>query len=599
MLTMLDYALSYARGRLAVFPLSERGKTPATKKGYLDASTNPDKIKNWWGQNPNYNIGIATGEKSGGLVVIDLDIDENKGISGYEELCEWEREHDTLPETWISITGRGGYHYFYKSNEKYTCKVSLYDGIDIRADGGYIVAPPSIHPNGNTYRWECHPRDYPLAQVNDLVKDFLSPPREEQQEGFKTPDKIPDGERNSTLYKAACSMVAKGYPDSAIKAAIEATNNDCCVPPLDDTEVDNIIKSALKYDRGTAPYKAVCDNGRARPVNEKKKAKLTCLSDIQTEETQWIYNPYIPRGKIVIVGAYPGVGKTYLMCKLAACVSSGKPWLGVPKESPFTEKPGKVIYLTAEDGIADTIAVRMRACNADTNNIFVIEEGTSLSFDSPDIEDYIKEEQPEIVIFDPFQSFVGSGVNMNAANETREKLNPLIKLAKEYGTTFIIICHFNKNMKGDAITRILGSTDIVGACRSYLALGNVPGEPGVKYMAHEKSSLAKKGETVLFEIDPEEGGIKVVGRSDLSADDYTAMANKKKPGSHTLDEAKDFIARNLSEGERKASEMMELMKANGFSEITIRRAKADLGVKSRREGFGKNSVYYWSYSAEV
>ena len=118
-------------------------------------------------------------------------------------------------------------------------------------------------------------------------------------------------------------------------------------------------------------------------------------------------------------------------------------------------------------------------------------------------------------------------------------------------------------------------------------------------MAHEKSSLAKKGETVLFEIDPDEGGIKVVGRSDLSADDYTAMANKKKPGSHTLDEAKDFIARNLSEGERKASEMMELMKANGFSEITIRRAKADLGVKSRREGFGKNSVYYWSYSAEV
>ena len=49
MLTMLDYALSYARGGLAVFPLSERGKTPATKKGYLDASTNPDKIKNWWG----------------------------------------------------------------------------------------------------------------------------------------------------------------------------------------------------------------------------------------------------------------------------------------------------------------------------------------------------------------------------------------------------------------------------------------------------------------------------------------------------------------------------------------------------------------------
>ena len=76
------------------------------------------------------------------------------------------------------------------------------------------------------------------------------------------------------------------------------------------------------------------------------------------------------------------------------------------------------------------------------------------------------------------------------------------------------------------------------------------------------------------------------------------MANKKGTKTSALEEAKDFIARNLSEGERKASEMMDLMKSNGFAERTIKRAKKDLGVKSTKKGFGKNSVSYWSYSAE-
>lgn len=112
--SMKEWALYYAELGLAVFPLAYRNKVPAIEGGCKAATTEKSKIERWWNQNPRYNIGIATGNKSNGLVVIDLDVDKNKGIDGYEVLRDWQNKHGELPETWQSITGRGGYHYFYK-----------------------------------------------------------------------------------------------------------------------------------------------------------------------------------------------------------------------------------------------------------------------------------------------------------------------------------------------------------------------------------------------------------------------------------------------------------------------------------------------------
>lgn len=78
--------------------------------------------------------------------MIDLDVDEDKGVNGYESLTAWQKENGELPETWTSITGRGGYHYIYKDGATNRNRVGLYDGVDIRGEGGYIVAPPQHTP---------------------------------------------------------------------------------------------------------------------------------------------------------------------------------------------------------------------------------------------------------------------------------------------------------------------------------------------------------------------------------------------------------------------------------------------------------------------
>ena len=171
-MSMMEIAIKYAEMGLAVFPVRQN-KAPFTPHGCKDAKTDIRAIKAWWKRYPDANIGIATGSISGGIVVIDIDIDENKGVYGDESLREWEKENGELPETWRAITGRGGYHIYYRSDEKIKNTTNLYPGIDIRGEGGYVVAPPSIHQNGNYYQWEFDPDDTDLHFADQQVMKFI------------------------------------------------------------------------------------------------------------------------------------------------------------------------------------------------------------------------------------------------------------------------------------------------------------------------------------------------------------------------------------------------------------------------------------------
>ena len=339
------------------------------------------------------------------------------------------------------------------------------------------------------------------------------------------------------------------------------------------------------------PRPIVVDGGKTRPVKEAHSLELTSFQNIEKEEVTWLYDPYVPRGKLTLIAAYPGTGKTYLMCYMAACVSRGRSFFNI---CPFNAEPENVIYLSAEDGAGDTLKKRLEECGADMSKVFtVLDRNADLNFDSQNIENLIKQSSPALMVFDPFQAYIGADTQLNAANETRQKLNNILELAEKYNVAIAIICHFNKNQKGDAITRILGSTDIVGACRSYMALGNVPGEEDIKYMSHEKSSLARRGKTQLFEINPEEGGIKSLGENNMSMDDYTAIRSKQRVGTAPAREAaKQFLINQMPEGKRAAKELFNLAEAAGIDITTLKRAAQELGIAKKREGFQGASVWY-------
>ena len=241
--SLKDAASWYAERGIAVHPLKTKGKEPNTTNGFKDADTDPVGIAAWWDKHPSNNIGGAMGAVSGGIIAIDIDLDEDHGKDGYEFLRKWESEHGELPETAMAVTGRGGCHMFYRVDREVRPSVNEDVAIDIRGDGSYVMLAPSVHPNGNTVFWEYHPDDYGFADATQAVYDFIDAVRPEgfgQIKKFKLPQRIKNGQRNDTLYKYGCSLKSQDWDDDAIWASLETANRMCCDVPLKDLSIIQI-----------------------------------------------------------------------------------------------------------------------------------------------------------------------------------------------------------------------------------------------------------------------------------------------------------------------------------------------------------------------
>ncbi len=168
---LLTAALDYAGRGWHVFPC-HRDKTPATMHGVKDATTDPDRIRRWWTGQPNASIGVACGPA--GLVVIDVDV-EKGGFASWQRL---KAAHGIDDGTLTSITGGGGRHLLYRAPAGFRGRNSagkLGPGVDVRADGGYIIAPPSGHPSGREYLWDpAQPALEPIP-LPDRLRLLLEP----------------------------------------------------------------------------------------------------------------------------------------------------------------------------------------------------------------------------------------------------------------------------------------------------------------------------------------------------------------------------------------------------------------------------------------
>jgi replicative DNA helicase len=260
---LLESALGYAHWGWPVFPLhtpamdgtcsckhpgcDKVGKHPRTLHGLKDGTTNEDTIRAWWAKWPDANIGIVCGAASG---VVVLDIDKRHG--GKQSLEELERRHEMLLPTATVRTGGGGNHLFFRHpGGEIRNKAGLdgLPGLDVRGDGGYVVAPSSLHISGKTYEWEADPEEVPMADMPLWLVDLLtarSPPNEKSPEA-DAGDAISEGRRNATLTSLGGSMRRRGMTESEINAALQRVNAERCKPPLSDAEVRVIAQSVARY----------------------------------------------------------------------------------------------------------------------------------------------------------------------------------------------------------------------------------------------------------------------------------------------------------------------------------------------------------------
>lgn len=210
------------------------GKHPITPRGVIEATTRVTQVRIWWSKQPEANIGIATGEVSG-IVVLDVD-----GAEGFTGLAG-----RSLPATPTVTTGRvdGGTHFYFKhpGGKVKNSVRKLGNGLDIRGDGGYVIAPPSRHKSGQRYQWG-NDLDTPLADLPEWIQtklDDVNTGFDNSQDG----EAIEKGGRNVYLTSLAGTMRKRGMPEAAIYAALVATNNERCNPPLSLDEIKKISES--------------------------------------------------------------------------------------------------------------------------------------------------------------------------------------------------------------------------------------------------------------------------------------------------------------------------------------------------------------------
>lgn len=282
----LDYARFYSQEKgWAVFPLQNTGKFPMIAfphdqgdpckgecgfdgHGFHDATTNIKRIEDWWTKYPNAGIGIATGEVSG-IFVLDTDVKYNGDFS----LKTLTDKYGELPNTPVAVTGTGGKHYIFgwPGVDLRNSASKLGKGLDTRANGGYIAAAPSIHDNGKPYKWLNAPSQIPTSLAPDwliwlLQEQVAAQTKTEQGTPF------PEGSRNASLASMAGSMRRKGFSHAAIFDALMRENEERCIPPLPEKEVQAIAASIARYEPTAEP------KPKAEPEKEAPKEKLVDVS---------------------------------------------------------------------------------------------------------------------------------------------------------------------------------------------------------------------------------------------------------------------------------------------------------------------------------
>src|SRR3990167_9420355 len=225
----LDAALAYAALGWRVFPCKLDSKKPATQHGFKDATTDPATIRQLFAK--PCNLGIATGH---GLYVLDVD----KHHDGEATIQDWEADHGLLPRTYTVQTPRGGRHYYFTTTTTAPTGAGLSRGVDVRGDGGYVVAPPS---DGYTVLDGA-----PLASLPDWLA-AMKPVKASQP--IAPNGVIPRGQQDDELHRLACKLTREGLSPETIRAGLTTALLACPQDPskpFTEADIDRWMAGAAK-----------------------------------------------------------------------------------------------------------------------------------------------------------------------------------------------------------------------------------------------------------------------------------------------------------------------------------------------------------------
>ena len=321
---------------------------------------------------------------------------------------------------------------------------------------------------------------------------------------------------------------------------------------------------------------------------------LQTIASVQPREAEYLAEPYLPRGMITILAGHAGQGKTTLALWLASHVSNGDLMPG--------GKPGNVYYFTTENDESIVLRPRLEAMDARLDRVMVMRsDARQLTLTDPRLFEMHKifDGKPDLIVFDPVQSYVGKKLDMNRPDDVRFMMDNLNKLLHATNAAVVLICHTKKapmGFNGRPCELINGSSDFVNAARSVCFLGRDPARPDVCVVAQEKNSLGLPGASLAFTIG-EDGAVHWSDEEcELTAAQILTYSDEKRrhaarPSERAQVALRDLLAKNEK---MRSTDILEACAKQGISRSAVYRARDELPIQKQRTGMGS----FWSMPAK-
>jgi hypothetical protein len=429
MMTKAEAALTYASWGWHVIPVVPNGKVPATQHGVKDATTDPVQIARWWAQNPDFNIGIAAGERSG---IVVFDVDPRNG--GDESWSKWLDDNGQVPDgAAMQMTAGGGEHHIaIYDPEIRSCKLT--EGVDLLADGRYFVAFPSTI-EGRRYEWEASSDPFdgvaPFTVPDQWMTAYRSLRKPAERQQVLTGGGLIQGSRNNGLTAMGGVMRRYGFSEAEIMASLSIANETRCEIPLPSSELSQIVRSVSRYEpEGDVAADTGLGYEAAEAILAATKAEtqeyyFTRATSYlgQPAPLKWIIKGWMPDSAVSMVYGESGVGKTFITLDMACHIAAGMQWHG------HKTKAGLVVYMAGEGnyGIRQRVTAWCKAHGVQTLDNLLI-SNKAIDVDSPAAAAQIINAVREVTQEDAVALFIDTVNNHmsgdeNSAKDTRNMLN--------------------------------------------------------------------------------------------------------------------------------------------------------------------------------
>jgi hypothetical protein len=485
-MNMIEHALEYARRGWLVFPLhtptdgvcschkadcGSVGKHPRTMNGVKDATTDDETIRRWWSMWPAANIGLATGAESG-LVVVDID----PRHGGTESITELQNSYGKFTDRVYAATGGGGWHLLFSHPGVRIGNIQstpdrpgkLGQGVDVRGDGGYIVAAPSLHASGKVYEWKVSPTvglpDMPAWLVHILTEQRQASP------AFAVEGQITEGQRDNTLASFAGTMRRRGMSEASIFAALQI-ENERCNPPLPAQDITRISKSISRYDPADPALvqPEIRDEGE-RPDGIYFVSEIADRIDALYEKgltagatTGWpaLDRHYtVKRGQWTVVTGIPGHGKSAVLDAMLVNLAMYQGWrfaVCSPENQPLERHAAGLMSIWAGEAFGEGAVDRMTPATRDKARkwldehfVFVLpdEQGCTVTGILERVDWLSCQQNIHGVVIDPWNELEHRRPNnMTETEYISQSLTRMRRFARDYDLHLWLIAHPTKLSK--------------------------------------------------------------------------------------------------------------------------------------------------------